>query len=697
MENMEISMEVLKERWELAAARIEQIAAEGLSKEGFDAYFRRMAAFLTLVEENRRFLEAGGLKTASLEELGERNHALYADILPENYDKSFGNPTFAVSKLGEDYGKLLCYLAKEIFATTIFCYTGNLEDVVIREEVFLEVYGAFCESLQETGELPGSDRIRRILYWFVSDYSEVERAKLVDQMVYPGGSASIRVLKEADLTDLRYLYAYGQYIGENELQIARFLLDQPQETIDTMADTFTEGYRIGFELGGKDLSKKTSAELIYPIGFERMMKKAVENLAKLNLDVTGRDDSLATGYGPGSGFSVSPNRQYAFDHREDMALFLDKALVKRNCETLRAGFEARKDEAKGHAGPAVVEVFGEKDFDPVFKPEAPKMNEEQNGLRVELLSTMHEIQMSYVPQEERSFTIIAFPLPEIRKALPDDSEETYGKFFEEIIRINTLDYVKYRDIQANMIAALDQADYCEVKGMNGNCTDLRINLYKLNDPAKETIFENCVADVNIPVGEVFTSPVLEGTNGVLNVSRVFLEGLEYRDLTVRFENGMITEYHCSNFETEQENLDFIRDNVLFKHKTLPMGEFAIGTNTTAYVVARKYGVQSKLPILIAEKTGPHFAVGDTCYSNSEDIKVYNPDGKEIVARDNSVSLLRKTDPSKAYFHCHTDITIPYEELGELVAVKKNGERIPIILEGRFVLPGTEELNRALDS
>ena len=108
-------------------------------------------------------------------------------------------------------------------------------------------------------------------------------------------------------------------------------------------------------------------------------------------------------------------------------------------------------------------------------------------------------------------------------------------------------------------------------------------------------------------------------------------------------------------------------------------------------------MQSKLPILIAEKTGPHFAVGDTCYSHNEEMKVYNPDGKEIVARENEKSLLRHTDPAKAYFNCHTDITIPYDELGELTAVTKSGERIPIIREGRFVLPGTEELNEALDS
>ena len=93
--------------------------------------------------------------------------------------------------------------------------------------------------------------------------------------------------------------------------------------------------------------------------------------------------------------------------------------------------------------------------------------------------------------------------------------------------------------------------------------------------------------------------------------------------------------------------------------------------------------------------GPHFAVGDTCYSWSEDIKVYNPNGKEIVARDNSVSILRKEDVSKAYFHCHTDITIPYEELKRISVVTASGEEIILLENGRFVLAGTEILNEPL--
>jgi leucyl aminopeptidase (aminopeptidase T) len=264
------------------------------------------------------------------------------------------------------------------------------------------------------------------------------------------------------------------------------------------------------------------------------------------------------------------------------------------------------------------------------------------------------------------------------------------------VKLNTLDYTTYERIQATIIDTLNKADYVEIKGMNGNRTDLRVELYKLSNPEKETIFENCVADVNIPVGEVFTSPVLEGTNGKLHVSRVFLEELEYKNLEIDFKDGMIADYTCTNFDSEEKNKAYVKENVLFNHETLPMGEFAIGTNTTAYMTAKKYNIESLFPILIAEKTGPHFAVGDTCYSRCEDIAVYNEDGKEIVARDNSVSILRKTNPQKAYFACHTDITIPYDELGSIVAYSKNGESYTIIEKGRFVLEGTDELNAAFD-
>ena len=68
-----------------------------------------------------REMVAGGLaENAPLEELKDWNHRLYEDILPENYETSYGNPQYAVSTLGEEYGQLLSYLYKEIRGDIIF-------------------------------------------------------------------------------------------------------------------------------------------------------------------------------------------------------------------------------------------------------------------------------------------------------------------------------------------------------------------------------------------------------------------------------------------------------------------------------------------------------------------------------------------------------------------------------------------------
>ena len=686
--------EILQERLELALLRIREIPGEdfqGAELLPWKEYFTTVAKFLLLIEDTRQFMEQGKQATATLEELQQRNRALYEDILPENYENSFANPAYAVKMLGEEFGVLVSFLYTEMRSLIGFTYEGRLDELVIRMELFSEVYAAFVYEQQENHKLPTYAAIREILYWFVSDYADVAAEERVREMVCPENNFAAAILRTADFTDLRYLYAYGEYVGENELKMAEFMNSLPEETVHTMADTYTEGYRIGFEVTGKDLSKKAVVDVRYQLGFERMMRRALENFEKMGLQPVIYRAASSILYNPSiykNGFySVSPNRQYEFDHKDDKALFLDKMYCSRKLEVMHTAFEKYKKEARGYAGPAVVETFGEKEFEPVNKPESLKMTDEQSALLVENRTQMGQLQRQYIIEEERSFTIIAFPIPEVG--------DCFEELFRETIQINTLDYKKYQRIQQTIIDALDQADHCEIKGCNGNHTDLKVNLWKLKNPAQETIFENCVADVNIPVGEVFTSPVLEGTNGVLHVTRVFLNGLEYKDLEITFENGKIQNYNCANFATEEENKAFIKENILFRHKTLPLGEFAIGTNTTAYVAAKKLGVESKMPILIAEKMGPHFAVGDTCYSHAEEVKVYNPDGKEIVARDNEVAALRSVNPSKAYFNCHTDITIPYDELAELTAVKKDGDRITIIQNGRFVLPGTEELNEPL--
>ena len=679
--------EQYEERHVLAVGRLRRIVSEKTVPEQYLSYFQDVAIFLLELENVRRKVENGEWERYSIEEMKSLNEILYSDVLEEHYASSYANPAYAAEKFGLEMGQLLSMLYAEMRSGIPYSFENRMDYLTILFELFIEVYNRF-----ESENLPEPDEIRDIFYWYASDYCDVFLADRIMEQIDPAYSFAADIIENADLENDRYLYRFGEYITENELGTARHLRTLPEETLRKMADVYTEGYRIGFINTGKDLSKKSVVNIRYSLGFEKVIRIAIENFRQMGLKpviyraasgvITKREHHKIGYYG------AVPNWQYEYDHRQDQALFMDKRYIERRLEVARTVYEQHKDQAAQFAGPAVMETFGEKPFSPKAVPEVPSYNEEQKKLAVSYDSRSGQLTNEYIKGEERSFTIVAYPVPEIG--------EKYPEIFDEVIRINTLDAKLYEKVQQTMIDALDQGEYVHVKGKGENRTDIKVKLYHLNDPEKETIFENCVADVNIPVGEVFTSPVLEGTSGVLHVSRVYLEGLQYTDLELTFEDGKITDYRCGNFDDPEEGRRYIEDNVLKGHQSLPLGEFAIGTNTTAYVAGKKYGIEDKMPILIAEKTGPHFAVGDTCYSWSEDIRVYNPNGKEIVAKDNSVSLNRKEDVSKAYFNCHTDITIPYEELEEISVVTKDGKHIILIKDGRFVLPGTEVLNEPLE-
>lgn len=677
---------MMEERYNLAVDRIGDIKEERTVDVKFRDYFVKVAEFIHLIDGTKKKIEDHTFDGMQIEELAAWNKKLYSDILPEHYRESYANPDYAVAQLGEAYGSTLSALYAEIRAAIVYVYEKKTEYLDILFELFIEVYNQFEEE-----EMPEPHVLKEILYWYASDYCDVFVADRIHEQVDATQSFAADLILGSDLADLRYLYRFGEYISDSELTTAKYLLSLDETTIQKMADVYTEGYRIGFVNTGKDLSKKKTVNIRYVLGFERVVKKAIENFDKMGLkpviyrsgvSMLTKRQHLKIGY-----YGAIANKQYEYDHRNDQALFLDKKFVERKLEVIATTYEHLKEEAGAFAGPACIEMFGEVPFVPEQKETALKLSEKQQELSVFFDGRQSRLTNTYIPGDERSFTIIAYPVPEIG--------EDYEEIFQEIIRINTLDAGLYEQVQQTLIDALDRGESVHICGENGNRTDLTVQLHTLSDPEKETIFENCVADVNIPVGEVFTSPVLEGTNGVLHVSKVYLNELQYKDLEITFSNGMVADYRCSNFERELENKEYIRDNVLYRHDTLALGEFAIGTNTTAYQAAKKYGIEDKMPILIAEKMGPHFAVGDTCYSWCEDIAVHNPNGKEIIARDNSVSIQRKEDLGKAYYHCHTDITIPYEELGKIEVNKKDGGHILLLEHGRFVLPGTEILNEPL--
>lgn len=659
----------MNERLYLAYYRLKQIPQETCVPEPFGKYFREVAGFLLSVRKDAD------------------NKSLYRDILPENYGHSYANPDYAVQTLGDGMGQILSAVYAELRGIIPCVFEDDTEGICVLLELFLEIYGDFSG-----GETPSVAAVRNIFRSYCEDYLPEYAAERIREQVTGERSFARDIIMNADYTGTDYLYRFGEYITDDILQTARYLESLPQEKIDRMASTFTEGFRLGFIQMRKDLSYKKTVQIVYELGFERMIKAAVLNFQKMGLTavflrapthLVTKSGNRKNGY-----TGAIPNMQFDYDHREDLGLFLDDEYVTKRLRALQMGYEAVKEEANAHAGPAVLETFGEEPFTPAKTRSCISLTDSQTEKMTRMKTEGIRITNRYIPEKDRSFTIIAYPVPSIGA--------DFHAIFEEIVQINTMDNDACRKVQQILIDTLDKGYAAHVRGAGKNPTDLIVYFHPLDDPAKQTVFENCVADVNIPLGEVFTSPQLEGTNGILFVSHVFLNGFEFKDLKITFRDGWISDYSCGNFEDPEAGKKYIEKNILFGHPALPMGEFAIGTNTRAYVCGKKFGIENLLPILIAEKTGPHFAVGDTCYSFDEDNPVYNPDGKEIIARDNSVSLLRKTDPGRAYFGCHTDITIPYEELGSITVLHRDGKNVTLIENGRFVLPGTEKLNEPLD-
>ena len=703
------------ERYSLAIERIAEINSEcEIKNNKHKDYFNKVSAFILLMDKLKNDVADDAFNSMSLEELSEYNHRLYEDVADSAYDTSYANPRVCAKAFGEDAGKLMAMVYMELRALIVYMYEKRLSDATSVIELFIELYCIFVDNEAdaagrnnnaqytdstvcgcEASDIIPDEEYRQLgeaVYWYVSDYSDDYIDYRIRELLDPSLDFATKIIMESDLSDVRYLYKYGEYVTDNELKMARHLNTLSEEAIQDMARTFTEGYRIGFVLGNKPLDKKKTVNIRYCLGFERLVRAEIEQFEKMGLKPTiyraavntiNKKMHIKIGY-----YGASPNKQMEFDHRFDNALYLDGDFVERKLGALKSAYEKYSELAAVHGGPAVMEVFGETPFEPADTIECCHLDDKQQKLLVKYNNESGSIINSYIKGEERSFTIIAYPSPQIGDKFPE--------IFNEIVKINTLDYEKYKVIQQNIINVLDKAEYVEVHGQGANETDMKVSIMKVNNPDKETVFENCLADVNIPLGEVFTSPVLKGTEGVLNVSSVYLNDIKFNNLKVYFKDGFVTDYSCDNFEDGMKGKALFKENVLYNHDTLPIGEFAIGTNTTAYVMANKYDIVYLLPILIVEKMGPHFAIGDTCYSRSEDVAVYNPDGKEIISRDNEVSLLRKTEPDKAYFNCHTDITIPYEEIGDITVVGYDGERTAIIKNGRFVLDGTKELNEPFE-
>ncbi|MBQ1492446.1 MAG: leucyl aminopeptidase, partial [Blautia sp.] len=319
----------MSERFALAQERVRGLAQElaGAVENPFLEFLYREAKFLDQVLS--RLGEGGLYAGLSLEECEKLCKEYYGDILGEAYQRSFGNPAYAKERLG-DYGPAFTFLYAELFGILPAAAGGQLWDVTVLLELFLQAASLFTAE-----DKPSVAEFTSDLRSYCEDYLGEMLEHQISAALHPGSGLVREIIEEADLTDLRYLYRYGLYVSDTEKQVASFLLSLPQEDIDKMAKVMVEGFREGFVLGRKDLSKKKTVGLHFHVGFERVVRRAGEYFKELGLSPIYNMGSAHVAAASASWVSSSlPSPQYRYDHRQDGALFMREDFVQKKLRCL---------------------------------------------------------------------------------------------------------------------------------------------------------------------------------------------------------------------------------------------------------------------------------------------------------------------------------------------------------------------------
>ena len=485
----------------------------------------------------------------------------------------------------------------------------------------------------------------------IRQYIEAE----IQESVETEQNKYLRILKKANPHDLEWMNEYGKEVTESEKETAVFYFSYPKEKICRMAEHITDAFFHGFTSQNRERGERKRVRLFYRIGQEALAVQVAHCIEEKGLLPVVIDPVL--------------------ERRIEKEQFDTDSVAKEALIDLyEQVFYRYQKETADVCGMIGIGEFGEKE------------KKRKGNLQKQIEIARRKVEEQYVRPSELSFCKVVFPSLEIGKQ--------FQHIFDEIFEMNLEQSEEFEKIQQILIDGLDQCLWVRIIGKKPNQTYLDVQMQRIENREQQTNFMNCGGDLNIPYGEVFTTPQLKGTNGLLHIQDIFLQDRKYHNLKLWFEDGEIVDFSCE--EDGRETKGPILESLFYPYETLPVGEFAIGTNTLAFRICKKYQLEDQLPILIYEKMGPHLAIGDPCYKGAEEEPVYNLlDGKEITAKYNEKTRDGKTEKEK-YVQKHIDITIPYDEISALYGYTEYGEKIFILKDGKFILPGTDKLNHGME-
>ncbi len=160
---------------------------------------------------------------------------------------------------------------------------------------------------------------------------------------------------------------------------------------------------------------------------------------------------------------------------------------------------------------------------------------------------------------KKKWCVLRYPNPAMAQAA-ERSTEDFADFY---FKVCTLDYARMSKAMDPLHTLLEKTDKVEIKGPG---TDLSFSIKGL--PAVK-----CDGGRNIPDGEVYTAPVKDSVNGVIQYNTKTRQGGVVLD-NIRFEvkDGKIIQATCDGDQAKLEDALDIDEGARY------FGEFALGVN-----------------------------------------------------------------------------------------------------------------------
>ena len=170
--------ELLKERYALAYERIKEIRYEKAVTEPYSSFFSGEACFLTcLFEKYEELYGKNTCENAESDRTPDGIEEFYEELHSKAYEQSYGNPVYAASVFGEEYGTLFCWLYAEITGAAAFALGNRPEDLTVAAELFLEIYNGFIYE-----EIITKEQFLSIIYSYNYDYCAEFTEQYIDEL-----------------------------------------------------------------------------------------------------------------------------------------------------------------------------------------------------------------------------------------------------------------------------------------------------------------------------------------------------------------------------------------------------------------------------------------------------------------------------------------------------------------------------------